>query len=255
MSAARVAPVRYDLEADMLPPLAEAVDALVVGLPNGFDRVVLFEVPAFESIPDMVIAQLDHGVLERRREAAVASVPDLTCVRALIGLTAGVVGLDALARRSGVSRAHLRRSVLPKLVEAGWVSDLGAPQLRIEFEPVLNWVVTLEAKRSKWREAYTQARRHQRVADRAFVALDAACANPARSWSAEFAAQGLGLVTVDAQTHTATVERRPRRGPKLNVDARHLLGERVVEMTHDGATVGKTFPVFGKVLPMRVCAG
>lgn len=255
MSVARAAAVRYDLEADMLPPLVDAVDALVAGLPNGFDRVVLFEVPAFESIPDLVVAQLNHDAVERRRVADVAPVPDLTSVRALIGLTTGVVDLDVLARLSGVSRAHLRRKVIPTLVDAGWVSDPTELMLRVPFEPVLNWVVTVEAKRSKWREAYAQARRHQRVADRAFVALDAASANPARSWSVEFAGQGIGLVTVDAQTHIATVERRPRRGPKADMDARHLLGERIVEMTHAGTTVGKTFPVFGQVLPMRICVG
>lgn len=255
MNAVRTAAVRYDLEADMLPPLVEAVDALVTGLPDGFDRLVLFEVPAFESIPDLVVAQLNHGALERRRAAGVAPVPDLTSVRALLGLTAGVVDSEDLARRSGVTRAHLRRKVIPALADAGWVGDLAELTLRVPFEPVLNWVVTVEAKRSKWREAYAQARRHQRVADRAFVALDAAAANPARAWSEELARQGVGLVTVDAQSHTATVERRPRRGPKNEMDARFLLGERVVEMTDLGTTVGKTFPVFGQVLPMRVCAG
>lgn len=245
----------------MLPPLAEAVDVLVSGLSDRYDRVVLFEVPAFESIPDMVVVQVNHSALERRREAGVTPVADQASVRALLGLTAGVVDLDSLARRVGVSRAHLRRKVLPALAVAGWLgdpADPGAPEglmLRVPFEPVLNWVVTVEAKRSKWREAYSQARRHLRVADRVFVALDAASANPARAWAAEFAAQGMGLVTVDAATGKATVERRPRRGPKVDVDARGLLGERVVEMVEAGATVGKTFPVFGQVLPMRVYAG
>jgi hypothetical protein len=231
------------------------VDALVAGLPESDDRVVLFEVPAFESIPDIVIAQLDHDVVGQRRSAGVAAVADLTCVRALIGLTAGITDLDALALRAGVGRAHLRRKVLPALVDAGWLAGPSDLSLRIPLQPVLSWVVTVEAKRSKWREAVSQARRHQRVADRAFVALDAASANPARQWSAELAGQGIGMVTVDASTHVATVERRPRRGPKVDVDARHLLGERVMEMTAAGATVGKTFPVFGQVLPMRVCAG
>lgn len=255
MSGVRAAAVRYNLEADMLPPLVDAVDALVAGLPDGSDRVVLFEVPAFESIPDLVIAQVHHDAAERRRRACVDPVADLTCVRALIGLTAGLVDLDVLARRAGVSRAHLRRRVLPALVDAGWLRAPAELALVVPFEPVLNWVVTVEAKRSKWREAYAQARRHQRVADRAFVALDAASADSARSWSVEFAAQGIGLVTVDALTDVASVERRPRRGPKGDMDARALFGERVVEMAAAGTTVGKTFPVFGQVLPMRICVG
>lgn len=246
----------------MLPPLVEAVDVLVAGLQNTVDRVVLFEVPAFESIPDLVVAQLDRDALERRRAAGVAAVPDLASVRTLLGLAAGVADLDGLAYRAGVTRAHLRRKVIPSLTDAGWLDRRAGAlnaqdhlSLRVPFEPVLNWVVTVEAKRSKWREAYAQARRHQRVADRAFVALDAAAANPARSWSVEFARQGVGLVTVDAQTNAAKVERRPRRGPKADQDARALLAERVVEMTSAGTTVGKTFPVFGQVLSMRVCVG
>lgn len=254
MTASRPAAVRYAAEADMLPPLVEAVDALVSGLPNSSDCAVLFEVPAFESIPDLVAVQLDHEVVERRRTAGVAPVPDLTCVRALTGLSSGIEGLDALAQRSGVTRAHLRRSVIPALSAAGWLSDPADLRLRAPFEPVLNWVVTVEAKRSKWREAYAQARRQKRVADRAFVALDAASANPARLWSVEFATQGIGLVTVDARTSSATVERRPRRGPRVDDDARHLLSERIVEMTSAGVSVGKTFPVFGQLLSMRVSA-
>lgn len=255
MSPEPTAVVRYGFEADMLPPLVEAVDALVAGLPDAENRVVLFEVPAFESIPDIVVAQLNREAIELRRAAGVSPVPDLTAVRALLGLTAGVSDLDALARRSGVSRAHLRRKVLPALVEAGWVDCRAGMHLRLPLAPVLNWVVTVEAKRSKWREAYAQARRHQRVADRAFVALDAASSNPALAWSAEFAGQGVGLVTVDARTDSTTVARRPQRGPKGDADARAVLGERVADMTEVGATVGRTFPVFGQVLPMRVCVG
>lgn len=239
----------------MLPPLVEAVDALVAGLQNAADREVLFEVPAFESIPDLVIVQLNHDAVTRRRAAGVTAVPDLTCVRALAGLAAGIDSLDALAHRCGVTRAHLRRKVVPALVAAGWLSDLAGLRLGAPFEPVLNWVVTVEAKRSKWREAYAQARRQKRVADRAFVALDAGSANPARQWSGEFAGQGIGLVTVDARTDTAKVERQPRRGPRPDADARLLLGERVLEMTAAGVSVGKTFPVFGQVLPMRVSVG
>jgi hypothetical protein len=255
MTAVRTAAVRFDLEAEMLPSLVESVDALVDGLPNSFDRVVLFEVPAFESIPDVVVVQLDQGVLEGRRAVGVAPVPDLTSVRVLAGLTTGVADLDGLAQRAGVSRAHLRRRVIPALADAGWLDGPDVLSLRAPFEPVLNWAVTVEAKRSKWRQAYAQARRHQRVADRAFVALDAAAANPARSWSAELARHGIGLVTVNAQSHTSMVERRPRRGPKADMDARLLFGERVVEMMAAGTTVGKTFPVFGQVLPPLVDVG
>lgn len=239
----------------MLPPLVDAVDALVDGLPDSHSRVVLFEVPAFESIPDLVVVQLDEGVLESRRAAGVAPVPDLSSVRVLAGVKAGTADLGGLAHRAGVSRAHLRRKVIPALVDAGWLHSAGALSLCAPFEPVLNWVVTVEAKRAKWREAFAQARRHQRVADRAFVALDAASANPARSWSAELAGQGVGLVTVDAQSNVATVERRPCRGLKGDVDERILFGERVAEMTAAGRTIGRTFPVFGQILPTRVCVG
>lgn len=162
----------------MLPALHAASRELTAGLSDAEERVVMFEVPAFESVPDMVVTLLDDDVVERRQAWGGEPVTDPSAVRALVALTAGVGHLDDIALHVGVSRGHLRRSTLSALAEAGWTVPLGPRDAAVEllhaYEPLVQWVVTVEAKRTKWREAVAQARRHLRVADRAYVALDAA---------------------------------------------------------------------------------
>lgn len=240
----------------MLPALHAASRNLTAGLPNAEDRVAMFEVPAFESVPDMVVTLFDDDHVKRRQAWGGAPVTDPSAVRALVAVNAGVGDLDGIASSVGVSRSHLRRGILPALAESGWTVPLSARDTKVRllhpYEPLVQWVVTVEAKRTKWREAVAQARRHLRVADRAYVALDAAHLAPAAAVSVELAREGIGLVSVDAVSDSASVVRRPRKGHRPDLVAQSLIGERVWELQVAGVRVGRTSHVFGQTLPTQL---
>lgn len=250
--------MRFEFEAHMMPAIAAASDRLVAGLPDPGRYSVLYEVQAFEAVPDVVIVQYNLAAEHHRLRHGAAPVTDTTSARVLQALTAGVSDIDALAASSAVSRAHLRRSILPTLAEGGWTNPLGSRVTDVEllhvFEPLLNWVVTVEAKRSKWRDAVSQVRRHQTVANRAFMALDATHIAPARTYARDLARDGIGLMSVDAATDTAAIERMPSKRRRHLDLAQQVLGERAWEMRLAQTNVGTTSHVFGRVLPFVASA-
>ena len=148
---------RFTSEAEMIPAIAEAAARLVAGLPDADDYTTFFEVPSFESVPDVVIVQFDRAALDARLAAGDMPVVDPTKVSVLLALTNGITDLDELTTTAGLTRAHLRRAVLPHLATCGWVEPLASRstdvELLVPFEPLLNWCVTVEANRSKRRDA------------------------------------------------------------------------------------------------------
>ena len=247
-------------ESQMLAPLAAAAPALCVGMAGGPE--VFFEVPLAAGVPDLVVVSFDAPVVKARLAAGLAPVVEVSAVRTLAGLGTGMTDLGDIAAAAGLSAAHLRRNVLPELMHAGWVGPLqnGRVQLLHPFAPVVSWAVAVEAKRSAWAQAVSQARRMLPAADRVFVALDAARARPAVSNAAQLASMGVGLVTVEADPAAGSapvgVISSPRRGrPGLprghrgtTPAAKALLGERVWDLHLAGRRHGPVHQVFGRDL-------
>lgn len=250
----------FERESQMLAPLAAAASALCVGL--GGRPEVFFEVPLAAGVPDLVVVAFDGLVAQERLAAGLGPVLEVSAMRTLAGLSAGMTDLIDLAAAAGLSAAHLRRRVLPGLREAGWVGPRQDRRVQLlhPFAPVVSWAVAVEAKRSAWGQAVSQARRMLPAADRVFVALDAARARPALSNAAHLASMGVGLVTVDAAASAGSasvgVISSPRRGrPGLprghrgtTPAAKALLGERVWDMQLAGRRHGPMHRVFGRDL-------
>lgn len=254
-------------EADMIGPILDAVDEFTHGLPDATAHTFL-EVALAGGVPDVVIVAFDADAVRYRLAHGLGPVTSLTSMRALDGLSAGVMEIGALATHTGLSRAHLRRTVLPALAAAGWVDALHGRSTRIDVrhahEQLTQWVVTIEAKRSAWAAAVAQARRHLLAADRAFIALDARSARRALTTAPALARQGVGVAMVAAGTPTVGFGpiglagvvsypdvRRPGLPPSAraprSVD-RRLVAERVWDMRLRGVTKGRTHPVFGRDL-------
>lgn len=249
----------------MVPALATAAAALVTGLPGADEAETFLEVPLAAGVPDLVIVAFDDTTITERRVANLAPVVDVAHARTLATLTRGTNRLDDLAQEAGVSAPHLRRSVLPALVTAGWIEPLTPRTRHIvlthAYRPVVRWAVTVEAKRSAWAYAAAQAQRHLAAADRAFVALDAAHARRALLAADHLAATGIGIATVTAPAtvaEPAAVDvvsyphpRRPhlpKRHRTPDPAAKGLLGERVWQLRLAGLRSGPTYPVFGQDL-------
>lgn len=239
----------------MLAPVAAVAADLASGLPGhrSQNAHVLFEVPTAAGVPDVLRVAFDPAQLRRRAELGLAPVVDLTALRVLLATSNGPVALYMAARAARVTTAHLRRTVVPTLVEAGWLLPLkrrGDQMLvrpRLKYRPLTRSVVTVEAKRNDWRSAIAQARRHQGCADRAYIAIDAATPGPLLRLARDLSAAGIGLVTVSAETITAELVTRPAAWLP-HTDEQQLIGERAWSLVLQGRTCWDTFDVFGRDL-------
>jgi hypothetical protein len=252
-TAERQAP--FTRESDMLAPVAALAADLASGLPGhrSQNAYVLFEVPTAAGVPDVLRVAFDATQLRRRAELGMAPVVDHTALRVLLATANGPAPLYVVARRARVTTAHLRRTVVPTLVEAGWLLSLrgrGDQTLvkpRLKYRPLTRSVVTVEAKRNDWRSAIAQARRHQGCADRAYIAIDAATPGPLLRLAQDLSAAGIGLVTVHAETRKAVLVTRPAAWFP-HTDEHQLIGERAWSLVLEGRTCWDTFDVFGRDL-------
>ncbi len=239
-------------ERDMLPPLMAVVDDVVPHQGRGPVHV-LTEVASASGVPDLVAVRFDERMTSERLAAGLGPIGDLTQVRALVAAADGGRTVAQLAAAAQVTRAYLRGSVLPALVDAGWLEPTtgrGSSAVvtpRHLLRPVAADLVTIEAKKAAWQRAVNQAMRHAPSTDACYVALDAIRAAPAIAQRAAIRRLGVGLLTVDPVTCRVTVIARPRRRPH-DPAMRTLLAERSWQLVLSGQTTGPTFPVFGRDL-------
>jgi len=244
-------------EMDMLGPIAGSVGVLMRHLPGRGSPDVRFEVASATGVPDVIAVRWHTGELRRRQQLGLPPVLDVTRMRALTALSAGSLTSAALAAACGVSVSHVRRTVVPQLIDDGWVAGARAHSGRgpgalvrplVRHRPLVGAVVTVEAKRSAWKQAFAQARRHRACSDAAYVALDAAWASVAVRFADEMSACGVGLLTVDAASGRVRVVSRPAiRGATRDAD-RRLIAERAWGLQLAGARSGVVSPVFGRDL-------
>ena len=248
-------PAPFARELDMHPLVAALAADLATGLPGhrSLNAHVLFEIPAAGGVPDLIRVAFDPAVARRRLKLGLHPVIDHTAMRVLTALAGGPKPLAVLALAARVSSAHLRRAIVPTLVDAGWVAPLTvrgdqAPVTPlVRHRPLARSVVTVEAKRRDWRGAIRQARRHTSCADRAYIAIDAATPGRLLEMASPLSSSGIGVITVDADRHRATVLSRPAAGfPQP--DEHRLIGERAWSLVLAGTDTWATFDVFGRDL-------
>ena len=251
----------------MIAPILEAASDFTRGLPDATMHAYL-EVPLAGGVPDVVLVAFNEDAIRRRLAAGLGPIISLAEIRALDALAHGVTDLGDIATYTGLSRAYLRRTVVPKLAAGRWVEPLESRETGVEVrfvhEPLTQWVVTVEAKRCAWAAAVAQARRHLIAADRAFVALDARRAGRAIATAPALARHGVGVATVATAGESAgrgsvgtvgVVSYPDDRRPGLPANARlprlancRLVAERVWDLRLRGVRSGPTYPVFGRDL-------
>lgn len=233
---------RFLCEADMLSPLADQSGAFLAG------AVVLFEVACTAGVPDLVLLELDHDAINERRGAAPLGHP--VDVRALLALQSSPqvpMPATAIGEWAQVSAEHLRRTVLPRLVDGGHAVAVDGGWLgSYPFRSLARRVVTVEAKLRDWRSGLAQASRHAVVADEAWLVVDVRAITPARARLAAFAQFDVGLASLSREglldrVSTPHVNRSRQPG-------RELLVERAVALHLSGCNSGELPRVFGNVL-------
>jgi len=234
--------VAFRVEADMLAPLVQHSERFLA------KSQALFEVPCTAGVPDLVLLELnDDAVAARVGTAALIEPVDVRAMLALqaspaLPLTAGELAMSAL-----VSVEHLRRTVLPRLIEGGHVERAGHGwRSTYAFRSLARNIVTVEAKIRNWRGGLAQATRHTTVADQAWLVLDARRSRVAAERLDWFATYGVGLATLSPAGELTTL-----LSPSVNRSRqphRELLVERAVQLHLDGFVSGPVPRVFGSVL-------
>lgn len=196
-SSATIAPaVAFGDEASMMGPLRSAAVDLCVD-PNE-TWVMLNEHVVETRIPDLVAARLDVGALNERLSVEAVRVFTESELRIL-----GTMQFDRQTTDGQVAE-QLRmpvarvRPILKSLEVDGYVARAaqGAYVQRLRVRPIVNYVVSFEAKRSDWHTALVQARAHQAFADAAYVAFDAVFAPRFARAVPSYERLGVGLLSI-----------------------------------------------------------
>ncbi|WP_243076415.1 hypothetical protein [Microbacterium sp. SS28] len=229
--------------------MLEPLEKYAVGLTRG--ATVFFEVPSTAGVPDVVALALDLDAIADRGSTTPLLEP--VQMRIMLGMTrprnplSRVWSVDGLSEIAGVGATHLRRSVLPQLVDGNHlVRDNEGWRIAYRYRSLARRTITIEAKLRDWRGAVSQASRHAGVADAAWVALDEVSSRTARRHESWFLTYGVGLLSVSPDGEVMKLippgERRSRK------PGRELLVERAVALYREGRRSGDVPIVFGERL-------
>lgn len=252
MTAIVSPPVAFRYESDLVDVVRDGLVASVFNRAVRDEVETFVEVPAAFGVPDVSAVRFDWDVVQRRVSAGVLPLTSEPAVRAVFALRRRSRTPNAVAEAIGMSRDHVRRSVIPVLAERGWItSDSDVVQLKPAARPAGVRVVTVEAKLRDWQGALGQARRQMYSADSAYIALDVRAAARLRDDLPSIGRQGIGVIAVDPTTSTMQVLSRPSVRPdaRRTTLGRTLIAERGLELLSRGERAGAVYPVFGWTLP------
>ncbi|RYH65393.1 MAG: BadM/Rrf2 family transcriptional regulator [Alcaligenaceae bacterium] len=244
----------FTREADMLEPLLVGIPAV---MPSGMGEP-FFEVQTLRGVVDLLFARINKQVIRTRSKHQLPALIELPAVAVMLALTelgaiegtGGPAHASDIAPRSSVSVGHLRRTVLPKLVESGWVRAEGKGWVACQaYQVPVSAMTAVEIKRGDWRRALSQAIAHRDFAD-TYVALDRGRFTRPGSAAQAFEYTGVGLLTVNADD---AVERRVERiiaarRTRRQVLPQAVVAERVIALIEAGRHSGDVPPVFGRFL-------
>lgn len=189
---------RFATEATLVAQLSGAIDVLAES--DGGTWMLLNEHTVIGRIPDVTALRIDVEALRVRLGTCcrALSEPELRALRALRPDRS--MSLSVLARTMRVGESTAKRTLRGLIADALVQRSARGTFVRLaDLAPIVDRVVTFEAKRSDWRTALLQARAHQSFADFAWVAYDAAFGARFDRARDIYDQQGVGLVEVDAR--------------------------------------------------------
>jgi len=238
----------------MLEPLLDGIPTV---MPGGMGEP-FFEVQTLRGVVDLLYARVSKQVIHTRARHQLPALIEIPAVAVMLALTelGAIEGngdpaqASGIAPRSSVSAGHLRRTILPKLVESGWVRAEGKGWIACQaYQVPVSAMTAVEIKRGDWRRALSQAIAHRDFAD-TYVALDRGRFTRPGSAAQAFEYTGVGLLTVDADDAVDTRVKRiiHARRIRRQVLPRAVVAERVVALIEAGRRSGDVPPVFGRYL-------
>lgn len=163
------------------------------------DRTFLVE--EFDSLNG--IADLVLGTYRPRTKTDRLPV-DINWITPLTSFNAGdVVSVDEFMENYTVARSTASK-ILHGYVKAGFLLQRGKGLFDVAktYSPILETVISIEAKLKNWQRALQQAHRYKRFSNFSFVLLEEKYSNPAIKNLPLFEKMGIGLITMYEQTYT-----------------------------------------------------
>ncbi|WP_404851053.1 hypothetical protein [Dietzia kunjamensis] len=241
---------RFQVEADMLAPLARATGAFSVT-----DSIAMFEVPCSAGVPDIVFVDIDESVVRDRGDKP--ALTELIDIRIMMIMSREDRfnsrrwwSSAELSEALSVTKSHLRQTVLPRMVTGGHLERRDGEKEKwrasYRFRSLARYVATVEAKLRDWRRGLAQASRHASVADAAWLALDAKFTKSAIENPMWFSTYGVGLAAVSSTGHVDSLI--SPSGAIIRGAERELLVERALALHWSGHVSGEVRQVFGRHL-------
>ena len=181
-------------------------------------------------IADLVMARINLDGLQQRLDGSWLRALNESELRALRSLRPDRgTSLTTLAARMRAPEDRARR-VVSRLVTDSFVDKTmtGSYARVAPVRPIVDRVISFEAKRSDASGAFLQARAHGLFADRCYVACDAAYAHRFDATRARYRAEGIGLVELSASDDTFQVRWPAGRSPLWHVLGLALSAERTL---------------------------
>lgn len=219
----------------MHEPLCRAITTIFCAVEEPW--VMLDEHQVHSRIPDLVVGRIDLAVLAERIDGGWSRALNQTELRALHSMRPDRGrSLRSVADHMRVGEARARE-VLRGLVAEGFAerTEAGSYARRVPVRPVLDQVISVEAKRSDLVGAFHQARAHTMFADRCVVAFDLAYRHRAEALHATYRREGIGLIGLSAEDGHWVQLAKPAHARGRGILGRALAAERALARLLGGA--------------------
>lgn len=197
---------------------------------RGEPWVLLDEHQIHSRIPDLVLARINTELLDTRIKGGWGRALTTTELRALRALRPDRGrSLDSAAAEMRVGRDRAKET-LHRLVTDTFAekTQSGSYARRAPVQPVVDRVISIEAKRSDLNRAFSQARAHSPFADASIVAFDLAYRHRAERIRDAYARERIGLLGLSAVDGSWDYMLPAGRSSLVRALGRSLAGERTL---------------------------
>ncbi|MGI5327508.1 hypothetical protein [Actinomadura nitritigenes] len=241
-------------EADMLRPIVDNVSHF---LSKDDKWEHFYEVQSPKGVVDIVLVIFDEHALEQRNVWGVQPVQERSSLEVLVAMSqaqdSSVFTTTDLAEKTLYSRSHLRRRILPSLVDLGWVNRINEREWMCTYRyksPTAS-INAIEVKRSEWQRGLMQAASYTEFANKAYLAMDVTKIPKNRqSIYRSLRHAGVGLISVannPGDQDTLAVKLEASERTKWG-NARFVVAERVAAIRESGGNAGAWGHVFGRLV-------
>ena len=209
----------FALEAEMIPILKTNIHAFIKFVPTG-SMAIAEELPVNYRIVDLAFAAVSQDCIGIAGNGNLKTAFNKLTLMELDALSvfymnSKKISIQKLTRHFNMETPKLKKLYLEKFLSLGLITKVSRYTYQgtdwVEFQP--NFVITVEAKLKRWKEALSQASDNLRFADYSYVAIDESIILKARVINI-FKESNIGLISV-SESGITKILHQPRRNRRF----------------------------------------